>query len=148
MTIEQITSTQENIATLRQMADAMSDNLVQQCADYIIERCNNRGGEWLFKTPITLCHNTYKGFRIRKVERQSKEFRNDRDYYMCIEALTRWDSHDKDFTWVYWDYLDFEGQHLLSTPNSSSCYVRIVLEHLESRRPTPIEATTDRKEEK
>lgn len=133
MTLEQITSTQENIITLRKMADEMSNALVQQCADYIISRCNNRGGEWLFEKPIKFYERTYKGFRVRKVETHSGEFQNDKYYYMCIEACERWDSIDKDFRWQYWDYLDFDGQHLLGTPNQINSYVGIVKTYLENR---------------
>ena len=133
MTIEQITKTQENIATLRKMADEMADSLVQQCADYIIARCNNRGGEWLFKTPITFYERTYKGFRVRKIECHSEEFPNDRNYYMCIESLQRWDSSDKEFSWRYCGYLDFEGQHLLGKPNQTTSYVGILKKYFESR---------------
>lgn len=133
MTIEQITSTQANIATLRKMADEMTDTLIQQCADYVIMRCNNRGGEWLFEKPLKYYERTYKGFRVRKVERHSQEFNNDRNYYMCIEALERWDSSDKDFRWQYCDYLDFEGQHLLGKANQTSSYVGIVKTYLENR---------------
>ena len=133
MTIEQITTTQENIATLRKMADEMADNLVQQCADYIIERCNNRGGEWIFKAPITFYKISYLGFRVRKVESHSDEFPNDKKYYMCIESLNRWDSIDKEFSWQYCDYLDFKGQHLLGRPGQTNPYVGIVKKYLESR---------------
>ena len=133
MTIELITSAQATIATLRQIADEMTDNLVQQCADYIISRCNNRGGEWLLDKPIKLYEPSYKGFRVRKVETHSGEFRNDKDYYMCIEALQRWDSLDKDFAWRYCDYLDFEGQHLLGKPDQTNSYVGIVKAYLENK---------------
>lgn len=133
MTIEQITSTQANIETLRKMADEMADTLVQQCADYIISRCNNRGGEWLFENPIKYYERSYKGFRIRKVETHSQEFRNDKDYYMCIEALERWDSLDKDFRWQYCDYLDFDGQHLRGKPGQTNSYVGLVKKYLESK---------------
>ena len=133
MTIEQITSTQANIATLRKMADEMTDTLVQQCADYIIMRCNNRGGEWLFEKPLTDGQRSYKGFRIRRVESHSQEFRNKENYYMCIEVLERWDSLEKDFSWQYCDYLDFEGQHLLGKPGQTTSYVGIVKMYLESK---------------
>ena len=133
MTIEQITSTQENITTLRKMANKMTDSLIQQCADYIISRCNNRGGEWLLEKPVKFYERTYKGFRVRKVESHSEEFRNNKDYYMCIEALERWDSLEKDFAWQYCDYLDFDGQHLLGKPNQTMSYVGIVQKYLESR---------------
>ncbi len=133
MTIEQITATQENIATLRKMADEMSDTLVQQCADYIIARCNNRGGEWIWGTPIKYYERTYKGFRVRKVESHSMEFRNDKNYYMCIEALQRWDCLDKEFSWRFCDYLDFEGQHLLGNPNQTNSYVGLLKKYLENR---------------
>lgn len=133
MTIEQITATQENIATLRKMADEMSDALVQQCADRIIERCNNRGGEWIWKTPIKYYERTYKGFRVHRVESHSGEFRNEKDYYMCIESLQRWDSLDKEFSWRFCDYLDFEGQHLLGKPNQITSYVGLLKKYLENR---------------
>lgn len=122
-----------HIESLRKMADELSDDLVQQCADYIIERCNNRGGEWLLKEPIKLYERSYKGFRVRRVEAHSQEFNNGENYYMCIEALERWDSIEKDFRWQYCDYLDFEGQHLLGKPNQTSSYVGIVSKYLESR---------------
>ena len=133
MTIEQITSMQENIATLRKMEDQMTDTLVQQCADYLIARCNNRGGEWLLEKPIKFYERTYKGFRVRRVERHSGEFRNDKNYYMCFEYLGRWDSIDKNFSWQYCDYLDFEGQHLLGSPSQTFSYVGIVKAYLESK---------------
>ena len=132
MTIEQITLTKEHISALRKMADEMADNLVQQCADYIISRCNNRGGEWLFKTPIKLYERTYKGFRVRKVESHSQEFRNDKNFYMCIDVLERWDSLDKEFSWQYCDYLDFEGQHLLGKPGQTTSYVGILKAYFEN----------------
>lgn len=133
MTLEQIKLTQENIANLRKIADTMADTLEQQCADYIITRCNNRGGEWILKNPIKFFERTYKGFRVRKVESHSGEFRNDKDFYMCIEALERWNSTEKDFSWRYCDYLDFEGQHLLGKPNQLSSYVGIVKAYFETR---------------
>lgn len=133
MTIEQIVSTQENIDTLRKMADQMADDLVQRCADYIIARCNNRGGEWLFDKPIQLYSCIFKGYRVRRVESHSGEFRNDKDYYMCLEVLERWDSIDKDFRWQYCDYLDFEGQHLLGRPGQTNSYIGIVKAYLENR---------------
>lgn len=133
MTLEQITSTQANIATLREMADGMTDSLIQQCADYIIARCNNRGGEWLLEQPLKFYERSYKGFRVRRVEAHSLEFNNSENYYMCIDALERWDSIEKDFRWQYCDYLDFEGQHLLGRPNQTSSYVGIVKAYLESR---------------
>ena len=133
MTIEQITATQENITTLRKMADEMADNLVQQCADYIIARCNNRGGEWILETPIKFYERTYKGFRVRRVESHSQEFRNEKDFYMCIEALERWNSIDKEFSWQYCDYLGFEGQHLFGKPNHTTSYVGLLKKYLENR---------------
>ena len=133
MTLEQITSTQANIETLHKIADQMSDTLVQQCADYIIARCNNRGGEWLLKEPIKYYERTYKGFRIRKVETHSQEFRNNEDYYLCIDALERWDSIEKDFRWQYMDYVAYDGQHLLGKPNQTNSYVGIVKTYLESK---------------
>lgn len=134
MTIEQITSTQENIATLRKMADEMAERLVQQCADYIISRCNNRGGEWLFKSPIKAGTHTYKGYRIRRVEAHSQEFRNDKNFYMCIECLERWD-YDKqeDFYWQFCDYVDYDGQHLLGKAGQTNGYVGMVKKILESK---------------
>ena len=133
MTLEHITTTQKCITTIRETADEMADTLVQQCADYIITQCNNRGGEWLFECPIKFYERSYKGFRIRRVESHSGEFPNDKSYYMCIEALERWDSIEKEFSWQYCDYLDFEGQHLLGKPNQTSSYVGLLKTYFEIR---------------